>query len=131
MPRKRKRIALPTKFKPGFLNGLDGRTELAQALKLRFDDISYDLGGIEELSAIKASLLERFIWLEATLSKIEADLANTGDAKTAADVMTRWIQGCNLLLGIARTLGMERQVKSVDLKTYVKGKIKVKRNGSK
>lgn len=110
---------LPTRYAPGFIATLDGRTELARLLRLRFDTIACDLGGADSLSSIKSSLLERFIWLEATLSRIEADLAATADPKASAELLSRWIQGCNSLLGIAKTLGIERQMQSVSLKTYV------------
>jgi len=105
-----KQASLPKKYRAGFLTSLDGRTELSRALRERYDSIATDLGGIEELSAIKSSLLERFVWLEATLSNLEAELCKIDDPKSASETLSRWIQGCNSLLGIAKTLGIERQM---------------------
>lgn len=112
---------IPLRFEPNFIAKLDQRTEIARLLRDRFEGIADDLGGADELSGIKASLLERFVFLEATLSRLETDLTTSDDAKTASEIMARWIQGSNALLGIARTLGIERQMKQVDLKSYVNG----------
>lgn len=106
--RKLKAETLPQRFQPGFKGELDGRTLLARALQQRFSAIASDLGGEQELSSLKSSLLERLVWLEATLVKIESGLASTTDAKSASEAVARWIQGCNALLGIAKTLGLER-----------------------
>lgn len=111
--------ALPTAYAPGFLKQLDQRTELCRALRERFDSVAVDLGGAGELSGIKSSLLERFVFLEATLVRLEADMAEADDAKVASEIMARWIQACNALLGFAKTLGIERRAKRVDLRTYI------------
>src|SRR5262245_26361411 len=106
--RKRKPAELPAKFAPGFVGTLDGRSLLARALRQRFEAIASDLGGEGELSALKVSLLERLVWLEAMLSKIESDLAGTTDAKAVSEILSRWIQAVNSFTGIAKTLGLER-----------------------
>ncbi|MCG3774701.1 MAG: hypothetical protein JW395_1525 [Nitrospira sp.] len=108
---KHKAETLPTSFQAGFITALDGRTELARGLKERFESIATDLGGLHELSNIKASLVERFCWLEASLSKIEHDMASA-DTKTSSELLARWVQGCNSLLGIARTLGIDRKLQA-------------------
>lgn len=115
---KTKPSTLPEAFVPGFLERMDGRSELCRALKARYDGLADDLGGAVELSGIKASLLERFVFLEASLVRIESDVT-TADTKTAAELMSRWVQMCNSLLGFARLLGIERQVRTVDLRAYV------------
>lgn len=97
---------VPASYEPGFLARLDQRTEIARLLRERFDAISADLGG--DLSGIKASLLERFVFLEATLGKLEAQIATAADAATTAAITARWIQGVNALLGVAKTLGIDR-----------------------
>lgn len=112
---------VPARYEPGFIASMDGRTELCRLLRERFDSIAGDLGGADELSTIKSSLLERFIWLESALSRLEQAMATATDAKTTSEIMCRWIQACNSLLGIAKTLGIERQMKTVDLKAYVAG----------
>ncbi len=71
------------------------------------------------MSGIKSSLLERFLWLESVLQKIESDMAKSTDGKSVSGMLGPWIQGCNSLLGIAKTLGIERQMKAIDLKSYI------------
>lgn len=110
--RKTKPSELEGAFVAGFISRLDGRTELAKALKSRFDSIADDLGGERELSALKLSLLERLVWLEATLSRIEADLANTNDPKSASETLARWIQAVNSFTGLCKTLGLERKMRN-------------------
>jgi hypothetical protein len=109
--RKTKRENLPTKFRPGFVGSLDGRSLIARALRKRFEQIATDLGGQSDLSALKSSLLERLVWLEAMLCKIESDLGATTDAKATAEILSRWIQAINSFTGIAKTLGLERTVR--------------------
>lgn len=106
--RKLKPDGLPGKFQPGFVGELDGRTLLARALRQRFEAIASDLGGVEELSTLKSSLLERLVWLEATLAQIESGLAVAQDPKLVNEVLARWIQAVNSFTGIAKTLGLER-----------------------
>ena len=110
---------LPARYEPGFLQALDRRYTGTKGLKRRFEGIAEDLGGIDELSGIKLSLLERFIWLEATLVYLETVIATETDSKVVTKILPQWIQAVNSLLGIARTLGIERQAKSVDLKSYL------------
>jgi hypothetical protein len=102
--RKLKPSGVPEKFQPGFVGELDGRTLLARALRQRYEAIASDLGGEPELSTLKSSLLERAIWLEAMLVKIESDLAASQDPKLIAS----WIQAVNSYMGICKTLGLER-----------------------
>ena|SRR6266576_3732540 len=106
-------------YTPGFLTKLDQRTELCRMLRERFDSIASDLGGVDQLSRIKSSLLERFLWLEAVLGKIETTLGLLEDPKTASALLGTWIQACNSLMGIAKVLGVERQAHMMDVKTYV------------
>ena len=108
---------LPVKFHAGFLAELDGRTELARALRADYDAIVSDVGGAEEIGHVKSALIERFVWLEAILRGIEQDLVN-GTHK--ADVLGKWIQAVNSLSGLAKVLGIERKMRTVDLQAYVK-----------
>jgi len=116
MPRvaKRKRKlkpALPAKFQQGFIAELDCRTLMARTLRQRFAAIADDLGGEDQLSNLIASLLERCIFLEAMLTKIESDLtlAKDGqDSKAVAETLARWVQLVNSFQGIAAKLGLDR-----------------------
>lgn len=99
--------AVPEKFQRGFLAALDGRTDLAKALRQNFETIVKDCGGADELSHVKSSLIERFVWLEAILQSIEHEMAAGTIDKTEA--IRRWIQAVNSLSGLAKVLGVERR----------------------
>ena len=96
-------------------------------LKANRDEIVADIGGETELSHVKSALIERFCWLEAILQDLEIGMAGGEIAK--ADALSKWIQGVNSLSGLAKVLGVERRMKTVDLKTYVAAE--AKHNGQK
>lgn len=98
---------LPVTFKAGFLADLDKRTELAKSLRSNYDAIVADIGGTDDVGHIKASLVERFVWLEAILQTIEHELVNGTIDK--AEALGRWIQAVNSLTGLAKVLGVERK----------------------
>jgi hypothetical protein len=105
--RSTKPQTLPPKFQAGFLSTLDGRTDLCKALRANYDAIVSDLGGRDDISHVKASLIERFCWLEAVLQTLEHEMANGLISKTEA--ISRWIQAVNALSGLAKALGIERK----------------------
>jgi hypothetical protein len=109
MPRKYvpKNPGLPSRYKAGFLNRLDRRTEVAKALQTNFDAIADDLGGRGELSHVKSSLVERFVFLEATLNRLENEMAM--NPKDMGDAVGKWIQAVNALTGLAKVLGIDRK----------------------
>jgi len=110
-------MAAPGKFTPGFLDTMDRRTEVYQIMRERLDTILADLGGATEQSHIKTTLAEKFIWMQAHLETMEAEMC-TGKVDRDA-TMGKWIQGVNALVGLAKTLGLERQTKGIDLATYL------------
>lgn len=105
--RSTKPQSLPAKFKTGFLAALDKRTDLAKALRANFDEIVADVGGIEDVGHVKASLIERFCWLEAILQTLEHQMA-TGQIERS-EALGKWIQAVNSLSGLAKVLGVERR----------------------
>lgn len=120
----RKTTTLPERYSKGFLDKLDGRIEIARELKAAYEEVTADLGGVEVLSHTKRALVERFVWLEAIMRGIERRIAESDDedAEASGQLLSRWIQGCNSLTGLARTLGLERRTRKLDLKSYVEGK---------
>src|SRR5262245_21563039 len=102
---------VPAKFRTGFLAELDGRTDLAKALRANYDAIVADVGGKEDVGHVKAALVERFVWLEAILQTIEAGLVKGGIDK--ADALGKWIQAVNALSGLAKVLGVDRKARSM------------------
>lgn len=107
-PGKNKALALPPKFKTGFLTSLDGRTDLAKALRQNFDAIVEDVGGANELSHVKRALVERFVWLEGILQTLEHDIV-ASDPTVRGEIVAKWIQGVNSLSGLAKVLGTDRR----------------------
>jgi hypothetical protein len=103
--------SLPEKFRAGFLAALDGRTDLAKALRANYEQIVADVGGREDVGHVKSSLIERFCWLEAILQALETDMAKGAIDK--AEALGKWIQAVNSLSGLAKVLGVDRKAKSM------------------
>ena len=108
---------IPNNFKNGFLNELDGRTNIAQVLRARFNELTEDLGGVENLSYQQRSLVERSLWLEYHLSEQEKILASGGDFDSG-----KWTQAVNALQGIYSKLGLERIKRVQSVHEYIQSK---------
>jgi len=108
--RNHKPQTLPRRFKAGFLAELDGRTELAKTLRANYEAIVADIGGPVEVGHVKATLIERFCWLEAILQTLEHEMASGKIDKSEA--LGKWIQAVNSLSGLAKVLGVERNLNS-------------------
>ena len=118
--RERKQNKLPARYEKGFLSRLDGRTEIARELRAAFDEIVADQGGIDGLSHVRRSLVERFCWLEAVLRSLELRIAEADKAETA-ELLSRWIQALNSLVGLGKCIGLERRAREVeDVREYAK-----------
>lgn len=116
-------MSMPSKFEIGFLDKLDKRTEVFALLKSAYDELSQDLGGVETLSHVKRCLVERFIFLEFTMRSLENHMAT----KQSVKLLGKWVHAVGALSGLAKTLGLDRKIRSVEsLSDYVKGKGKGK-----
>jgi len=102
---------VPEKFRAGFLSALDGRTDLAKALRANYEAVVADAGGRDEVGHVKAALVERFVWLEAILQTLEQEMAQGKIDK--GEALGRWIQAVNALSGLAKVLGVERRSSSM------------------
>lgn len=112
----RKHGRLPKKFRPGCLAELDGRLLVAKELRRRYDELVTDLGGLDSLSYAQRSLAEHAIWLGHWLMTQERRLAE-GSSFDAGS----WVQSCNALSGLYKTLGLRRVPRDVqDLQTYLR-----------
>jgi hypothetical protein len=115
---------LPDRFTPRFLDRLDGRTQAARILRQRLAELQSDLGG--DLSYQQASLTKRCIWLESWIETQEAKAAEGEDVSIGQQV-----QALNSLLGLYRTLGLERKAREVpDLASYLAKKASDKDNAN-
>lgn len=118
--RTERRKTLPERYEVGFLREFDRRTELYQRLSTIYETILEDVGGAESVAHTRLALIERFVFLEAVLQELEQEIAK--NPKASEEKLSRWIQGLNSLTGLAKTIGLDRKVKTVNLKAYVGGK---------
>lgn len=100
--------SIPAKYTPDFMERLDKRTVLGRAVRGRYAAIVNDLGGIENMTSIKLSLVRRFTWFETMIEGMECRAA----AGEGVDIGA-WTQLTNSWLGIARMLGLERRQRHV------------------
>ncbi|NLE38086.1 MAG: hypothetical protein GX621_08695 [Pirellulaceae bacterium] len=101
---------LKATFTPGFLADMDSRVAFVKAMKTNYREITDDLGGEDSLSHVKRVLAQKFVWLSAILTTIEADMSNGKIDKATA--MGSWVQSLNALSGLASKLGLERKTGS-------------------
>jgi hypothetical protein len=105
---------LPARYSEDFLAGMDGRIKLVRELKARLLQLQADLGGDAMLSYAKRSLCRRAIFIEGKLEDFEAQLAQGKDAELGT-----YIQMTNSLIGLFKTLGLERKARTLSLKDYI------------
>ncbi len=111
---KEKRLAtIGTTYDPQFMERLDGRTNLSWIIPQRVAAIEQDLGGTDNLSYARRSLVKRAVWLEAVVETFEQNLA--ADRTTDLGAYT---QAINSMLGIYRQLGIERRSRHVSALDY-------------
>lgn len=128
MPRKYrpKQPTLPDKFEPGALSKLDLRSELGKNLRTRYFAICRDLGGQDRLSYLQQSLIERAIFLEHQLQRMEVELMESqlgeGEQKQTAQVIAKvlgqWIQAINSFSGLCAKLGLGKSNGVTEIKLY-------------
>ena len=113
MPTKSRQ--LQRKFTPRFWEGLDGRTNTAQLIRARYEQLRDDVGAT---STQRDILAQRAVFLSLVLETQEVEAATEG--KLDLGVYT---QGLNALTGVLRALGLDKQVKKVgSLDDYIAGK---------
>lgn len=104
-----KQSALPDDYSADWIQRLDGRTRLAQAVRQRYAELTTDLGGHDALSYQRRSLAKRALWQEAVIEQMESALARGEDVD-----LGRMTQSVNSLQGLYKTLGLDRVAKPVD-----------------
>ena len=105
---------VPAKYAEDFLAGLDGRTQVARELKSRLTELQDDLGGEETLSYQRRALCKRAIYLEARADSMEAAMACGNPVD-----LGQYVMAVNSMVGLFRTLGLDRQIKNVSLRDYL------------
>jgi hypothetical protein len=71
----RPRASIGPEYTDDFMERLDRRTVLRKAVFEHFESVVADLGGENNLSTIKLSLVRRFTWFEAMIQGIECRAA--------------------------------------------------------
>ncbi len=100
------------------MHELDRRTDLYRSLRKRFDEIAI-ASGKQEVAPVRQSLIERFVFLEALIRKLEARAA---EEELADKTIGQWVQANNALLGLAKTIGIDaKQPNGQSLESYVNG----------
>lgn len=103
-----KSAELPSRYSSDWLCRLDGRTKLAQAARMRLEDLHANLGGRDALSYQERSLCKRIVWLEAQIEQREAALARGEEIDEG-----RHTQSVNALVGLLKAIGLERRQRDV------------------
>ena len=99
---------VPEQYRADWLEAMDGRLGTVKAIRERLSMLTDDLGGVDAMSYQRRSLAKRVVWLEAMLEQHEAALAR-GEEVDAG----RWTQGVNSLVGLLKTLGLDRVAQDV------------------
>ena len=113
-----KQTDIPSEYSADWLEKLDGRTRLAQAVHRRYETLAADLGGLDALSYQQRSICKRAIWMEAIIEQQEAALARGEEVDQG-----KLTQAVNTLIGLLKTLGLERKATDVpDLQSYLRSR---------
>ena len=111
---------VPASYRPDWLEAMDGRLGTVKVIKERLRALCDDLGGVDAMSYQRRSLAKRVVWLEAMLEQHEAALARGEDVDAG-----RWTQAVNSLVGLLKTLGLDRVAQDVpNLTTWIKERSK-------
>ena len=109
-----KETDVSAKHTPGFLEDMDGRTEVSRTLRQRLGALVSDLGGLDALSYQERSLCKRVIHLERLIEKRELSLAHNGIIDESG-----YFVAINVLNGLFTKLGLKRRAKILNLKDYL------------
>lgn len=105
-------------YSDDWIERLDGRTRLAQAVRDRLSSLESDLGGRDLLSYQELSIAKRAIWLETLIEQREAALARGQEIDQGAHV-----QAINSLIGVWKSLGLKRRAREAPtVAEYLRGR---------
>ncbi|WOJ95766.1 hypothetical protein R0137_10985 [Congregibacter brevis] len=104
----------PQQFRPNWIESLDGRLELTRWLKSRRQEMLADLGGVDNLSYAKRSLVDRALLLQFKLEQLELAMLRGEDVPLGS-----WGNLLNVYSGLLSKLGLDRQTRDISLAEYV------------
>lgn len=99
---------IPDSYSPRWLENLDKRTRVSQAVMVRIGELEADAGGAENLSFAQRSLIRHAAWMDAVVESHELGLAEGQPLDVGA-----YTAAMNALLGVYRMVGIERSQRSV------------------
>lgn len=104
----------------GHLDKYDKRSKIYMILKSNYDAVAEDIGGLENLSRVKLSLIERFVFAQQYLRALERRIIHCKKRKLKAKLMTQWGYHCNSLLGLSKKIGLDKKHKAkfINIKSY-------------
>jgi hypothetical protein len=100
----RKRATVPVKFRPLWLKRSDQRRTEIRVLTARMAAIASDLGGYEDLSSVRQSLLERFAHCEGLILGIESRARESKPIDLQA-----YLALIDRLIRLSVTIGLDRK----------------------
>ena len=113
---ERQLIALPNRFVPRFWEQSDMRIAVVRSIKGRYEQIKRDAGGSESVQ--RDLLCQRVAFFSVILETFEVRAAEGAGIDLGV-----YTQATNALIGLLKTLGLDKRIKSVnDLQSYLKSK---------
>ena len=110
---EKKLVTLPDRFVPQFWDEADGRISVVKEIRNRYRMLKQD---VQADSYQKDLLCQRVTFISIQLETMELVATETG--KFNAGVYTQMV---NSLMGLLKSLGLERKAKKVaSLQTYIK-----------
>lgn len=109
-------VSLPAKFQPRFWQDSDSRVAVVRTIRKRYERLKEHAGGDESFQ--RDLLCQRVAFISIILETQEVKAAE-GDGLD----LGVYTQGTNALVGLLKTLGLEKRIKNVTgLKAYLDGK---------
>ncbi len=99
------RDTLPKRYSRGFLTRIHNGTTLGRRLNSTFGSLVLDCGGADAMTTGKLMLVERLTFLQEFLSELEQNIA--ADPVGKPELLGRWTQGINSMMGLVRTLKLD------------------------
>ena len=109
---------LPEFYQANFMQRLDKRSELYYHLSTSYEQIIHDCGGLENISRLELSLVERLVFTEYLCRQKEVELLQDNDfAEDRISAVTRL---GSLVQALAAKLGIVRRTNTTaNLKEYL------------
>jgi len=101
-------VNVPRGYRRNTLDDLDGRYRPVREAKARWSQLASDLGGINELSYQKQSLLWRFVFLEGWIEDQERRMIQ-GQAVDES----KWLSALGSFTSLLSRIGLERKARGI------------------